>query len=114
MLNENEWKVMRKHAEIGARVISSDPDLADVGEAVLFHHERWDGTGYPKGLREKEIPIAARIIALADSYDTMINQSTYRRPISKEEAIAEIRRNKGTQFDPKLAEAFIKKVLNGS
>jgi len=114
MLNENEWKVMRKHAEIGARVISSDPDLADVGEAVLFHHERWDGTGYPKGLREKEIPMAARIIALADSYDTMINQSTYRRPISKEEAIAEIRRNKGTQFDPKLAETFIKKVLNGS
>lgn len=114
MLNEDEWKVMRKHAEIGARVISSDPDLADVGEAVLYHHERWDGTGYPKGIREKQIPMAARIIALADSYDAMINQSTYRSPISKEEAIAEIRRNKGIQFDPKLAETFIKKVLNGS
>lgn len=112
MLNENEWKEVRKHAEVGARVIASDPELAEVGDAVLYHHERWDGRGYPKGIRGREIPLTARIIALADSYDAMIGPSVYKKPMTKLQAIDEIRRNKGTQFDPELAEIFIDKVLS--
>ena len=111
MLTEAEWKEMRKHSEIGARVISSDQEFADIGQAVLAHHERWDGQGYPKGTKWKDIPIAARIIALADSYDTMISQNPYKTKMSKEEAIQEIRKNKGTQFDPEIAEIFVKRVL---
>lgn len=112
MLNENEWKEIRKHAEAGARVIASDPELAEVGDAVLYHHERWDGRGYPKGIREGEIPLPARIIALADSYDSMISPSIYKKSMTKRQAIDEIRQNKGTQFDPELAEIFIRKVLS--
>jgi diguanylate cyclase (GGDEF)-like protein/PAS domain S-box-containing protein/putative nucleotidyltransferase with HDIG domain len=112
MLNEIEWKEVRKHAEVGARVIASDPELAEVGDAVLHHHERWDGRGYPKGIRGREIPLMARIIALADGYDAMIGPSVYKKPMTKLQAIDEIRRNKGTQFDPELAEIFITKVLS--
>jgi len=78
---------------------------------VLAHHERWDGTGYPKGLQGKEIPIGARIIALASSYDAMTSERPYRNALSEEKVLAEIRNSAGTQFDPEIAIIFIGKVL---
>lgn len=110
-LTENEWNEVRNHAEIGYKVVSSMPDMADIGNAILAHHERIDGNGYPKGLKDEEIPIAARIISLADSFDTMTSQSFYRKKMTIEESFAEIRKNAGTQFDPIIAEVFIQKVL---
>jgi diguanylate cyclase (GGDEF)-like protein/PAS domain S-box-containing protein len=111
-LTEDEWEEVKKHAEIGYRVVDSLLEMADIGNAILAHHERPDGKGYPKGILRDKIPVSARIIALADSYDTMTGQGLYRKIFSKEEAIAEIRRNAGTQFDPQIAELFIEKVLS--
>ena len=110
-LTDEEWKEMRQHAEIGYKVISSIQDMTEVGKAILAHHERWDGKGYPMGLKWSEIPLDARIIALADTYATMISHHAYKPSVSKDEAIAEIRRNSGTQFDPEIAELFIEKVI---
>ena len=110
-LTDEEWKEMRQHAEIGYKVISSIQDMTEVGKAILAHHERWDGNGYPMGLKWSEIPLDARIIALADTYATMVSHHAYKPSVSKDEAIAEIRRNAGTQFDPEIAELFIEKVI---
>jgi diguanylate cyclase (GGDEF)-like protein/PAS domain S-box-containing protein/putative nucleotidyltransferase with HDIG domain len=111
-LSEAEWVEMRQHPEVGQRVISSVQDMVEVGNAILSHHERWNGNGYPNGIKWEEIPLFSRIIALADSYSTMTSVKTYRPKLSRDEAIAEIRRNEGSQFDPELAEIFIQKVLN--
>lgn len=111
-LNEDECWEMKKHTTIGYQVIGTDLEMKDIGNAVLAHHERMDGKGYPKGIKRKDIPVAARIIALAEAYDTMTSQNAYRQPRTKEEAVSEIRKNKGTQFDPEIAELFISKVLN--
>ena len=111
-LNEDECWEMKKHTTIGYQVIGTDLEMKDIGSAVLAHHERMDGKGYPKGIKRKDIPVAARIIALAEAYDTMTSQNAYRQPRTKEEAVSEIRKNKGTQFDPEIAELFISKVLN--
>ena len=86
----------------------------DISDAILHHHERLDGTGYPLGISREEIPIASRIIAIADSYDTMVAQSLYRPPLTKEEAIIELRRYEGTQFDPDITERFITDVLKAT
>jgi len=110
-LSEEEWKVMRTHTQIGAKVVGSSDDLSEIGTAILHHHERFDGTGYPEGISWENIPIASRIITLADSYDTMISQSIYKTHKTRAEAITDIRQNKGTQFDPQLAELFITEVL---
>lgn len=110
-LTEEEWSLIRKHSEIGYRVIGSAQDMVEIGTAVLAHHERLDGTGYPSGSSGSEIPLAARIIAIADSFDTMTSQGQYRKKLSKEEAIAELRRNEGSQFDPVITELFIRQVL---
>ena len=111
-LNEDECWEMKKHTTIGYQVIGTDLEMKDIGSAVLAHHERMDGKGYPKGIKRKDIPVAARIIAIAEAYDTMTSQNAYRQPRTKEEAVSEIRKNKGTQFDPEIAELFISKVLN--
>lgn len=80
-------------------------------QIILAHHERWDGTGYPKGLKGEEIPLKARILTVADAYDAMTSERPYRKAMSKDAAVEEIRRNAGTQFDPMIAELFIEKVL---
>ena len=110
-LTQEEWAQMKAHTEIGAKVVGTSDDMSDIGNAILHHHERFDGSGYPKGIRWDEIPIASRIISLADSYDTMISQNIYKPNRSRNDAIEEIRRNKSSQFDPELAEVFITKVL---
>lgn len=110
-LTDDEWHEMKKHSEIGYRIAIAAPELRHIGEYILCHHERWDGTGYPQGLSEKEIPILSRIISIVDSYDAMTNDRVYRKAITKEQAKAEILANAGAQFDPEIAKLFVEKVL---
>lgn len=105
-LDEEEWEMMRKHSELGATIASHAPELADSAPAIRYHHEWWDGRGYPDGLKGEAIPLEARIIAIADAYDTMTTLRLYRDVVSQEEALEELRRCSGTQFDPELVEAF--------
>lgn len=106
-LTEREWRKIKKHPEIGYNICESSPQLAVIAEAVLAHHEWWNGSGYPLGLKGEDIPITSRIIAIADSYDVMISGRNYKEPLSKGEAIKELRKYSGIQFDPKLVKNFI-------
>ena len=106
MLTEYEWLEMKSHSEIGFRILNTNNDMAEIAEYVLAHHERWDGKGYPKGLKEQEIPIPSRICAITDAYDAMISNRSYRLPLTKDAALAELRINAGTQFDPELVRLF--------
>ncbi len=85
--------------------------MSDIAEYTLAHHERWDGKGYPNGISGKEIPLVSRIIAVADAYDAMTSERTYRKPLSEKEAVEELRKYAGTQFDPIIVKIFIEKVL---
>lgn len=85
--------------------------MLDIAEFILAHHERWDGKGYPRGLHGEEIPKISRIIGIADAYDAMTSERTYKKILSKEEAILKIKKNSGTQFDSEIAKIFIEKVL---
>ena len=109
-LTDEEWVIMRTHAQIGYDIIKTSPDLKVASEIVGKHHEKWDGSGYPDKLREAEIPLGARIFALADAYDAMRSDRPYRKGMSVEKAIVEIHKNSGTQFEPKLVEIFTELV----
>jgi HD-GYP domain-containing protein (c-di-GMP phosphodiesterase class II) len=102
---------MQRHPEIGYRILSSVNEFSVIADDVLEHHERWDGKGYPRGLKGEESSLRARIIAVADAYDAMTTNRTYEKALSEEEATNEIRRCSGTQFDPEVTRAFIEKVL---
>lgn len=110
-LTKQEWHEIKRHPDIGYRIVSSSFEMLELADCILAHHERWDGTGYPKGLKGKAIPRVARIIALADSYDAMTSERSYRKALNEEEVLAEIRNSAGTQFDPEIARIFIEKVL---
>ncbi|MBC8015586.1 MAG: HD domain-containing protein, partial [Sporomusaceae bacterium] len=114
MLTEQEWAEIKRHPEIGYRILSSSHEMLELTESVLSHHEKWDGTGYPKGLKGEEIPRIARIIGLADSYDAMTSERSYRKALSEDAVLKEIRENAGTQFDPEIARNFVEKVLGQS
>ena len=105
-LTELEWIVMRSHPNQGARIVEPIPFMGEAVEIVRTHHERFDGGGYPRGLRGEQIPLAARIFAIADSFDAMTSDRPYRSALSTEEAVAEVRAGSGTQFDPLCVEAF--------
>jgi HD-GYP domain-containing protein (c-di-GMP phosphodiesterase class II) len=105
-LIKGEWGIVKKHSAEGAKVIGYVKGLRVSVSMVLHHHEWYDGRGYPDGLKGEEIPLGARIISVADSYDTMTTPRLYRDVISHEEACEELRRHSGTQFDPELVEAF--------
>jgi diguanylate cyclase (GGDEF)-like protein len=109
-LTEEEWRQMRQHSEIGHRIASSVPDLEPIANWILKHHECWDGQGYPLGLEGHDIPLACRILAIVDAYDAMTSDRPYRKAMTREEAITELRRCAGTQFDPELVEQFIQIV----
>ncbi|MEI7883831.1 MAG: HD domain-containing phosphohydrolase [Clostridia bacterium] len=111
-LTEEEWIEMKKHPEVGYRIAQATSELIPIAKYILCHHERWDGTGYPQGLRGEEIPLLSRILTVVDSYDAMTSRRTYRTAFSKEEAIAEIIGNLGTQFDPKIGKIFTEIIAN--
>lgn len=106
-LTDEEFKIMKTHTEKGYRILQASNELSHVARSVLTHHERYDGKGYPLGLKGEEIPIMARIVNVVDSYDAMITDNGYNYIKSKKEAIIEIKRCKGKQFDPKIADIFI-------
>lgn len=105
-LTPDEMREMRLHSEIGARIAQASPDLAPIADWILKHHEWWNGAGYPLGLRGEEIPIECRILSIADAYDAMTNNRPYRRAMSHESAVKELRRSAGEQFDPQLVPLF--------
>jgi HD-GYP domain-containing protein (c-di-GMP phosphodiesterase class II) len=105
-LSADEWALIQRHTITGERIICSADTLADVGRLVRHSHERWDGRGYPDGLRGEEIPLASRIIFCADAYQVMRSGRPYNRRRSAEDALAELRRCSGTQFDPRVVEAL--------
>ncbi|MFA5015692.1 MAG: HD domain-containing phosphohydrolase [Actinomycetota bacterium] len=107
-LTPEEWKLIKKHPEAGYRIAETVSYLAPISEGILYHHERWDGEGYPKGLKKLEIPLNARIINIIDSFDVMTQGRPYQAAKSKQEAILELKRCSGTQFDPKLVKILIK------
>ena len=112
-LTTEEWTEIKQHAEIGYHILKSVNEFASIAEFVLYHHERMDGKGYPKGLNGEEIPIQSRIISIVNAYDHMTNYYRHNVKKNKKEAIDEISKNVNTQFDEKLSNIFIKKVLNG-
>ena len=107
-LNDEEFDWIRKHPEIGYRILKDIPQLHDILPGVLYHHERYDGRGYPTGLAGENIPLIARLIALADSFDAMSSNRTYRSKLSRDDVLKEITRCAGTQFDPDIAPVFLK------
>jgi len=105
-LSDEEWEEIKKHPEIGYRIAISSPDIAHIAEYILCHHEKWDGTGYPQGLKKEEIPLISRILSIVDAYDAMTSVRPYNIVKSKGEALQEIKLFSGKQFDPKLADIF--------
>ncbi|HDP25100.1 MAG TPA: response regulator [Deltaproteobacteria bacterium] len=109
-LTDAEFEVIKRHPDIGADILTPLPPMARETEIIRHHHERYDGKGYPSGLKEREIPYLSRIIALADSYDAMTSDRPYRKGLPAEKACEEIRGCMGTQFDPDIARVFIDKI----
>ncbi len=110
-LTDEEWVDMKRHPEVGFRILSASTEMAYIAKSVLAHHERFDGGGYPSGLRGSGIPIMARILAVADAYEAMTNERPYRRTKTSKQALEEIASLSGSQFDPNVVDAFLK--LNG-
>lgn len=106
-LTDKEWEIMKTHSEIGYRIACSSQDLSHIAYEILTHHERYDGTGYPKGLKEDKIPLLSRLLTIVDSFDVMVHDRPYKKALSIDEAIKELRRCSGTQFDPNLVETCI-------
>jgi diguanylate cyclase (GGDEF)-like protein len=110
-LEKYEWDEIQRHCEIGYRILSSVNEFSEIAGFILEHLERWDGKGYPMNLKGKDISIQARIICIADAFDAMISERPYRKAFTEQEAIDEIEKNAGTQFDSVIAKVFITKVL---
>jgi diguanylate cyclase (GGDEF)-like protein/PAS domain S-box-containing protein len=110
-LDEIEWIELKRHPETGYRILSSNRKMGRLAEYILTHHENWDGSGYPGGLKGEEIPLPARIVRIADAYTAMINPRSYRDALTSEEAVSELKNNAGIQFDPQQVELFLEKVL---
>jgi putative nucleotidyltransferase with HDIG domain len=110
-LTDEEWEIVKLHPEQGARLVRRIEGYGPVAEIIHAHHERFDGRGYPNGLSGRDIPLGARIIAAADTYDVMTSRDSYRRPVSSEAALAELRRVAGGQLDPDVVEIFVEMIV---
>ena len=106
-LNEAEKTEMQRHSELGYRISKSIPELGSIAELILKHHERWDGKGYPLGIRGLDIPMECRILAIVDAFDAMTHDRPYRTAMSVAYAMEELKSNSGTQFDARLVEEFL-------
>ena len=109
-LNEKEWEIMKNHSEQGYKIALASEEFAVVAEDIFAHHEKWDGSGYPRNLSTEDIPYLARIISIIDAYDVMIHEQPYSKKIGKKDALEEINSCAGSQFDPELAEAFTEMI----
>jgi two-component system cell cycle response regulator len=107
-LSSTEWDFVKQHPRIGQVILDEAGGLAEAGKIILHHHERFGGHGYPHGLRGRDIPLGSRIVSIADAYDAMIQDRPYKRAIGHDEALFELRRHSGTQFDPELVDVFIR------
>jgi diguanylate cyclase (GGDEF)-like protein len=107
-LTPEEWVIMKTHSDIGYRIAKSAPDLAHIADEILAHHEKYDGTGYPNGLKENQIPLISRIINVVDSFDAITSKRIYKDALSFDYAIKELKDCSGTQFDPLIVDQFIK------
>jgi HD-GYP domain-containing protein (c-di-GMP phosphodiesterase class II) len=106
-LTDEEFAMMKSHPQVGENILTPVSQLADVIPGVVSHHERFDGTGYPRGLKAEEIPLLGRIIGVADAFDAMTSDRVYRPRLSDEVALAELRKHSGTQFDSRVVTAFL-------
>ncbi|HEY5638801.1 MAG TPA: HD domain-containing phosphohydrolase, partial [Dehalococcoidia bacterium] len=111
-LDEHEWVEMRRHSELGYKILNGVDFLRDSAEIVYSHHEHFDGRGYPRGLHGNEIVLGARVFAVIDAYDAMTTRRPYREAMSQEDALEEIMRHSGRQFDPQTVDAFIHMARN--
>ena len=116
-LNDNEFELMKKHASFGEQIIEKIQTLTKESDFLKYakifaanHHEKWDGSGYPRGLKEEQIPLLGRIMAIVDVYDALISERPYKKAFSHEEAVQIISEGSGTQFDPALVEVFVRKA----
>lgn len=107
-LTEQEYQSVKRHPEIAADILKDTKSLKDIRDLILYHHERFDGRGYPVGLKGKEIPLGARILAIADTFDTITTKRAYRQALSRKDAIEEIKKSSGVQFDPNIVKVFLK------
>jgi hypothetical protein len=112
-LNDDEFKEIKSHTIRGGEILSNFKSLKDVGEGALYHHERYDGKGYPEGKAGEDIPLIARMICVADSFDAMNSNRVYRKKLTPENIREEIEKNKGKQFDPKIADIFLRLLKEG-
>jgi putative nucleotidyltransferase with HDIG domain len=112
-LTDEQYEIVKKHPEQGARLVEQIEGYGSIAEIVLAHHERIDGRGYPYGLSGDQIPLASRIISVADTYDVMTSRDSYRDPVSSEDAVAELRRVSGTQLDSDVVEVFVRLLDRG-
>ncbi|MEN6460742.1 MAG: diguanylate cyclase [Syntrophomonas sp.] len=113
-LNESEWFAMKRHVEIGYRIAHASGEFAHIADIILYHHEWWNGQGYPQGLKDEEIPLLSRIISVLHAFDVMTHEQPYKSAMTIKEALDEIYLKAGTQFDPTLVPAFIKMMSNKS
>lgn len=113
-LTNEEWEIMKSHTEKGYRIASASKDLQSIAEYILHHHERWDGNGYPSGLKGEEIPLLSRIITVVDSHDVMVHDRPYHKAMTQEQATEELLRCSGSQFDPHLVTVFLQVIHDGA
>ena len=109
-LTSDDYEIMKQHTLLGELIIQEVPNLKEIRAAVVSHHERWDGSGYPRGLAGEAIPLLGRIMSVADAYSAMISDRPYRSGLTTDVAVAELRAGAGTQFDPTLVELFVEAV----
>lgn len=113
-LTKKEWVIIKKHTEIGQRIASSSPHFMHIAREILFTHERWDGKGYPEGIKGESIPMLSRMLSIIDAYDAMIKGRPYKKAISKTKALEELKKCAGSQFDPDMVDLFAKLVHKSS